>query len=236
MNLSKYIDHTLLKPTATESDIIQLCKEAVEYNFYAVCVNSCYVKLCNETLKTASSDALNASSSYASNASIQIASVVGFPLGAMDTLSKIKEAEIAIKNGAAEIDMVINIGFLKDKKYDLVKQEIRQIKQAIGNAILKVIIETCYLTDGEKKIASQLTVNAGADFVKTSTGFGSGGATVEDIQLMKSITQNKIQIKASGGIRDYETAIKYIDLGVTRIGTSNGIQIVTGAKGNEQTY
>lgn len=228
MNLSKYIDHTLLKPTATESDIIQLCKEAVEYNFYAVCINSCYVKLCN--------DALHASKKNNKDASIQIASVVGFPLGAMDTLSKIKEAEIAIKNGAAEIDMVINIGFLKDKKYDLVKQEIRQIKQAIGNAILKVIIETCYLTDGEKKIASQLTVNAGADFVKTSTGFGSGGATVEDIQLMKSITQNKIQIKASGGIRDYETAIKYIDLGVTRIGTSNGIQIVTGAKGNEQTY
>lgn len=227
MNLSKYIDHTLLKPTATESDIIQLCREAVEYNFYAVCVNSCYVKLC--------SDALHASKKN-NNASIQIASVVGFPLGAMDTLSKIKEAEYAIKNGAAEIDMVINIGFLKDKKYDLVEQEIRQIKQAIGNAILKVIIETCYLTDEEKKIATQLTVNAGADFVKTSTGFGTSGATIDDIQLMKSITQNKIQIKASGGIRDYETAIKYIDLGVTRIGTSNGIQIVTGVKGNEQTY
>lgn len=231
MNLSKYIDHTLLKPTATESDIIQLCKEAVEYNFYAVCVNSCYVALCKDVLH-----ALKKNNKDASNASIQIASVVGFPLGAMDTLSKIKEAEIAIKNGAAEIDMVINIGFLKDKKYDLVEQEIRQIKQAIGNAILKVIIETCYLTDEEKKIATQLTVNTGADFVKTSTGFGTGGATIEDIQLMKSITQNKIQIKASGGIRDYETAIKYIDLGVTRIGTSNGIQIVTGAKGNEQTY
>jgi len=231
MNLSKYIDHTLLKPTATESNIIQLCKEAVEYNFYAVCVNSCYVKLCNDALHASSNKKQNAS-----NASIQIASVVGFPLGAMDTLSKIKEAEIAIKNGATEIDMVINIEFLKDKKYDLVEHEIKQIKQTIENSILKVIIETCYLTDEEKKIATQLTLNAGADFVKTSTGFGTSGATVEDIELMKSITQQRIQIKASGGIRDYETAIKYIDLGVTRIGTSNGIQIVTGAKGNEQSY
>jgi len=221
MNLSKYIDHTLLKPTATESDIIQLCKEAVGYNFYAVCVNSCYVELCKNTIQ---------------NSIVKIASVVGFPLGAMDTLSKIKEAENAIKNGAHEIDMVINIGFLKDGKLDLVENEIRLIKKAIGNNILKVIIETCYLTDEEKKIATQLTVNAGADFVKTSTGFGTGGATLEDIALMKSITQNKIKIKASGGIRDYETAIKYIDLGVTRIGTSNGIQIVTGQKWNEQTY
>ena len=170
------------------------------------------------------------------NSTIKIASVVGFPLGAMDTLSKIKEAENAKNNGADEIDMVINIGFLKDRKVDLVENEIRLIKKAIGNNILKVIIETCYLTDEEKKIATQLTVNAGADFVKTSTGFGTGGATLEDIALMKSITQNKIKIKASGGIRDFETAIQYINLGIDRIGTSNGIQIVTGQKGNEQTY
>jgi deoxyribose-phosphate aldolase len=221
MNLSKYIDHTLLKATATENDIIQLCKEAIEYNFFAVCVNSSYVELCKKTLE---------------NSTIKIASVVGFPLGAMDTLSKIKEAENAKNNGADEIDMVINIGFLKDKKPDLVENEIRLIKKAIGNNILKVIIETCYLTDEEKKIATQLTVNAGADFVKTSTGFGTGGATLEDIAMMKSITQNKIKIKASGGIRDFETAIQYINLGVDRIGTSNGIQIVTGQKGNEQTY
>jgi deoxyribose-phosphate aldolase len=132
--------------------------------------------------------------------------------------------------------MVINIGFLKDKKYNLVKEEIARLKKTAGNKILKVIIETCYLTDEEKKIATQLTIDAGADFVKTSTGFGTGGATLEDIELMKSITNNKIQIKASGGIRDYETAIKYIELGVARIGTSNGIQIVTGVTGNTNAY
>ena len=221
MNLSKYIDHTLLKATATENEILQLCKEAIGYDFYAVCVNSCYVELCKDTLDTSS---------------IKIASVVGFPLGAMETFSKIKEAETAVKNGADEIDMVINIGFLKDKKYELVENEIKQIKNEIGNKVLKVIIETCYLTEKKKKITTQLIINAGADFVKTSTGFGTNGATLEDVELLKSITQNKIQIKASGGIKDYETVIKYIELGVTRIGTSNGIQIVTGEKANEQSY
>ena len=221
MNLSKYIDHTLLKATATENDIIQLCNEAKEYHFYAVCVNSCYVPLCRDTLH---------------GSEIKIASVIGFPLGAMDIASKITEAKNVVRNGADEIDMVINIGFLKNQQYDLVENEIRQIKNEIGTKILKVIIETCYLTNDEKRIATMIVVNAGADFVKTSTGFGTGGATLEDVELMKSVTQNKIQIKASGGIRDFETAKKYIDLGVTRIGTSNGIQIVTGQKGNEQTY
>lgn len=221
MNLSKYIDHTLLKATATESDVIQLCNEAKEHHFYAVCVNSSYVELCKKELE---------------NSNIKIASVVGFPLGAMDTLSKIYEAVHATKNGADEIDMVINIGFFKDQQYGRVENEIRLIKESIGDKILKVIVETCYLTDDEKKMATLLVVNAGADFVKTSTGFGTGGATLDDIELMKSVTQNKIQIKASGGIRDYETARKYIDLGVTRIGTSNGIQIVTGQIGDEQTY
>ena len=221
MDLSKYIDHTLLKATATEADIIQLCKEAIDYKFYAVCVNSCYVELCKETLK---------------NASTKIASVIGFPLGAMDYLAKLSEARSAVINGADEIDMVINIGFLKDKKYNLVEDEIKKIKKSISNKTLKVIIETCYLTDEEKKIATQLCINAKADFVKTSTGFGTNGATVEDVKLMKAITQNTIQIKASGGIRDYETALRYIELGVTRIGTSNGIQIVSGEKGKKETY
>lgn len=221
MNLAQYIDHTLLKATATENDIIQLCREAKAYHFYAVCVNSCYVALCEKELD---------------DSSVRIASVVGFPLGAMDASSKITEAENAVKSGADEIDMVINIGFLKDKRYEEIEKEIQQIKNAIGNKILKVIIETCYLTDDEKRNATLLVVNAGADFVKTSTGFGTGGATLEDIELMKSVTQNKIQIKASGGIRDYETAKKYIDAGVTRIGTSNGIQIVTGQKATEQSY
>ena len=221
MNLSQYIDHTLLKATVSENDILQLCNEAKEHHFYAVCVNSCYVAFCKNELQ---------------NSDVKIASVIGFPLGAMDIVSKIKEAEVAISNGADEIDMVINIGFLKDQKYDLVETEIRQIKEAVGSKILKVIIETCYLTDDEKKLATMLVVNAGADFVKTSTGFGTGGATLEDIAIMKSVAQHKIQIKASGGIRDYETAIKYIDLGVTRIGTSNGIQIVTKQKSSEQSY
>lgn len=221
MTLSKYIDHTLLKATATENDIIQLCNEAIEYHFYAVCVNSCYLPLCRDTLH---------------GSEIKIASVIGFPLGAMDIASKITEAKNVVRNGADEIDMVINIGFLKNQQYDLVENEIRQIKNEIGTKILKVIIETCYLTDDEKRIATMIVLNAGADFVKTSTGFGTGGATLEDVELMKSVTQNKIQIKASGGIRDFETAKKYIDLGVMRIGTSNGIQIVTGQKGNEQTY
>lgn len=221
MNLSKYIDHTLLKATATESDVIQLCNEAKEHHFYAVCVNSSNVILCKEELK---------------DSDVKVASVIGFPLGAMDILSKIGETKEAIRNGADEIDMVINIGFLKDQKFDLVEHEIREIKRTTGNKILKVIIETCYLTDDEKRMATMLVVNAGADFVKTSTGFGTGGTTLEDIAIMKSVTQNKIQIKASGGIRDYETAKKYIDLGVTRIGTSNGIQIVTGQRGTKQNY
>ncbi len=221
MKFAQFIDHTLLKATAAEAEILQLCEEATKYNFYAVCVNSCYVGLCKQKLN---------------NSDVKIACVVGFPLGAMLTFSKINEAAEAVRNGADEIDMVINIGFLKDLKYELVEDEIRQIKQAIGNKVLKVIVETCYLTDDEKKMATLLVVNAGADFVKTSTGFGTGGATLEDIELMKAIAQNKIQINASGGIRDYETAKKYIDSGVTRIGTSNGIQIVTGQIGSAQTY
>lgn len=221
MHISRYIDHTLLKATATENDILQLCKEAAEYGFYAVCVNSCYVPLCKKSL---------------AGLDIKIASVIGFPLGAMSAIAKSEEAKIAVADGAEEVDMVINIGVLKSGKYSEVESEIRLVKQAIGEKTLKVIIETCYLTEEEKKIATQLSVNAGADFVKTSTGFGTGGATAEDVLLMRSVTQGKIKIKASGGIRDYETAKKYIDLGVTRIGTSNGIQIITGQKGMAENY
>ncbi|MDB5227564.1 MAG: deoxyribose-phosphate aldolase [Bacteroidota bacterium] len=218
MSISQYIDHTLLKPVATEEEIIQLCRDAVKYNFYAVCVNSCYVDTCRNVLSTLD------------NHDVKIASVAGFPLGAMDSLSKINEAENAVKNGAHEIDMVINVGSLRSKKYVEVEYEIKKMKEAIGHNILKVIIETCYLTGDEKKIATQLVCNAEADFVKTSTGFGSGGATIEDILLMKNITQNKILIKASGGIKDYKTALMFIKAGATRIGTSNGIQIVNEEK------
>jgi deoxyribose-phosphate aldolase len=211
MDLERYIDHTLLKPTATPMAIRQLCAEAREFNFYAVCVNSCHVALAKEELK---------------DSGIKIAAVIGFPLGAMSTEAKLYEAQICIEHGADEIDMVINIGWLKFEEYRLVKDEISKIKQAIGSRKLKVIIETCYLTAEEKKIASMLVVEGKADFVKTSTGFGTGGATFEDIELINRVIQNKIQIKASGGIKDKKTAKRYIDMGVSRLGTSSGIEIV----------
>ena len=211
MLLEKHIDHTLLKPVATPEAIKQLCDEALEYNFYAVCVNSCYVALAREELK---------------DSGIKIAAVVGFPLGAMSTEAKVCEAKYCIEQGADEIDMVMNLGLLKFGEFDLVKEEIALIKKAIGSGILKVIIETCYLTTEEKKIASMLVVEGKADFVKTSTGFGSGGATFDDIELIGSVIQNKIKIKASGGIKDKKTALRYLDMGVSRLGTSSGIAIV----------
>ncbi|QHI34817.1 Deoxyribose-phosphate aldolase 1 [Kordia antarctica] len=221
MNINRYIDHTLLKPTTTITDIEQLCKEAVEHNFFSVCVNSSHVKLAKKCV--------------ASNESVHVCSVIGFPLGAMSTEGKIAELLQAKEDGADEFDMVINIGWLKSGKENLIKEEIKQLKIAAGTKILKVIVETCYLSDEEKIKASKLAVEAGADFVKTSTGFGTGGATVEDISLMKNAVNGKAKLKASGGIRDYETAKKYIDLGVSRLGTSNGIAIVNGTA-SKNTY
>lgn len=215
MNVAKYIDHTVLKAVATVDDIKKLCSEAKEYGFYSVCVNGAYVSLCKSELQ---------------NTDVKIASVVGFPLGTMEISSKVYESKKAIQDGANEIDMVINVGMLKSKEYSYVEEEIRQIKQAIGDNVLKVIIETRYLTEEEKKIACELSLKAGADFVKTSTGFGTGGATFEDVKLMKEVVSNKAQVKASGGVKDYETAVKYIELGATRLGTSSGIEIVKGAK------
>jgi deoxyribose-phosphate aldolase len=211
MQIERYIDHTLLKPTATPDAIRQLCAEAREFNFFAVCVNSCYVALAKYELK---------------DSGIKIAAVVGFPLGATSTEAKVCEAQLCVDHGADEIDMVINIGWLKFGEYGLVKDEITKLKQAIGSRKLKVIIETCYLTAEEKKIASMLVVEGNADFVKTSTGFGSGGATFEDIELIKRVIKDKIQIKASGGIKDKKTAIRYLNMGVSRLGTSSGIEIV----------
>lgn len=211
MQLNKYIDHTLLKATATIDDVKQLCREAKEHDFYAVCVNGCYVELARTELE---------------NSDVKVAAVIGFPLGAMSTRSKIEEAKACVEDGADEIDMVINVGLLKSGRYKIVENEIAGIKKAIGNAVLKVIIETCYLSEEEKKLACRAAMNAGADFVKTSTGFGTGGATLEDVKLMKEVVGDKLQIKASGGIKDAETAKEYIDLGVSRIGTSSGIKIV----------
>lgn len=211
MKLNKFIDHTLLKANATSDQIDNLCKEAIENDFYSVCVNGSYVKRCLENLK---------------NTNIKIAVVVGFPLGSVTTNTKVFEAKEAINLGADEIDMVINVSKLKDKDYGYVENEIREVKEAIGDKILKVIIETCYLSDEEKVIACKLSIKANADFVKTSTGFGTNGATYDDVKLIKNTVMNKIKIKASGGIKDKATAKKYIELGVERLGTSSGIDIV----------
>ena len=211
MGLNKYIDHTILKATASSTDVQKLCEEAIEHKFYSVCVNGCYVADAKHLLQ---------------GTDVKVAAVVGFPLGAMTTAAKVFEAKEAVENGASEIDMVINIAKLKDEEFEFVENEIRQIKEAIGDNVLKVIIETCYLTDEEKVKACELSLAAKADFVKTSTGFGTGGATYEDVKLMKSVVGNNAKVKASGGVRDKETAQKYVDLGAERLGTSSGIEIV----------
>ena len=211
MGLNKYIDHTILKATASSSDVQKLCEEAIEHKFYSVCVNGCYVADAKQLLQ---------------GTDVKVAAVVGFPLGAMTTAAKVFEAKEAVENGASEIDMVINVAKLKDGEFDYVENEIRLIKEAIGDNVLKVIIETCYLTDEEKVKACELSLVAKADFVKTSTGFGTGGATYEDVKLMKSVVGDNAKVKASGGVRDKETAQKYVNLGAERLGTSSGIEIV----------
>ena len=211
MGLNKYIDHTILKATASSSDVQKLCEEAIEHKFYSVCVNGCYVADAKQLLQ---------------GTDVKVAAVVGFPLGAMTTAAKVFEAKEAVENGASEIDMVINVAKLKDGEFDYVENEIRLIKEVIGDNVLKVIIETCYLTDEEKVKACELSLVAKADFVKTSTGFGTGGATYEDVKLMKSVVGDNAKLKASGGVRDKETAQKYVNLGAERLGTSSGIEIV----------
>lgn len=214
MELNKYIDHTLLKPTATADDIVELCKEAKENNFYSVCVNGCYVPLAVDNLE---------------DSDVKIAAVIGFPLGASSPESKIRESKIAIEHGADEIDMVMNIGFLKGEWYEALTTEIAEVKKAIGSRVLKVILETCYLTDEEIRKACQLAKRAEADYVKTSTGFGTGGATESAVKIMIEEVGDTMKIKASGGIKDSETAKKYIKMGVSRLGTSSGVAIVSGS-------
>lgn len=217
MNLNKYIDHTLLKADATKEQITKLCNEAKEYDFASVCVNTCYVPLAKELLN---------------GSDVKVCCVVGFPLGAMDSESKAYEAKTAVKNGAEEVDMVINIGALKDKDYDYVTKDIKAVVEASKPAIVKVIIEACLLTDEEKVEACKCSLNAGAEFVKTSTGFSTGGATVEDVKLMRQTVGDKCKVKAAGGIRSYEDALKMIDAGADRLGCSAGIKIMEGAKAN----
>ncbi len=218
--MNTYIDHTLLNPDATLKQIHNLCEEAIAYKFATVCIHSSYVKSASEVL---------------TYSDVKVCTVVGFPLGASSTQAKVEEAKQAIADGASEIDMVIHQGKLKDKDFDYVEADIKAMKSAIGNHILKVILEICNLTDEEIAIASQLAENAGADFVKTSTGFGSHGATLAAVKIMKNNISDKVKIKASGGIRDAETAQQYIDLGVSRIGASAGIAIVEGTSSNS-TY
>jgi len=220
MNLAKYIDHTLLKPQATKKDLNILCTEAIEHGFAAVCVNPCNVRYC--------ADLLNGSG-------VKLASVVGFPLGA--SLAGIKAAETirAIADGANEIDMVINVGALKDGEDEAILEDIIAVVKAAVGKTVKVIIETCLLNDNEKVKACQLAKEAGAHFVKTSTGFSTGGATVEDVKLMKETVGSTMEVKASGAVRSYDDAIRMIEAGATRIGTSSGVSIVKGEKG-ESAY
>lgn len=206
--LNSYIDHTNLKPEAQLDDIKKLVDEAVANEFYSVCVNGTYVKDIKEY-----------------NKDVKIAVVVGFPLGAMATRAKAYEAKCAIEDGASEIDMVIAIGRLKDKNYDYVLDDIKAVKEAIGDKTLKVIIETCLLTDEEKIKACELSEKAGADFVKTSTGFSTGGASVADVSLMKKTVGDKLKVKASGGIHTRDEALSLVEAGAERIGASKSIEI-----------
>lgn len=209
--LASMIDHTLLKATATSEQIRQYCSQAKEYEFASVCVNPCYVKLVAEELK---------------NTSVKVCTVIGFPLGANTTEVKAFEARKAVEEGAHEVDMVIHVGALKEGKVEYVENEIRAVVLAAKDATVKVIIETCYLTDEEKEIACKAAQKAGAHFVKTSTGFGTGGATVEDIALMRRTVGDSMEVKASGGVRSLKDAAAMIEAGANRIGTSSGIAIL----------
>jgi deoxyribose-phosphate aldolase len=210
---AKMIDHTLLHAYATENDVEKLCEEAKEHDFFSVCVNPSMIKLSKEKLN---------------GSNVKIATVIGFPLGATSSESKAEESKIAVQHGADELDMVINVGWLKAKQYDKVLEDIKSVVKASEDKLVKVIIETCYLDKTEKIAACVLSKMAGAEFVKTSTGFGTGGATEEDVSLMKFVVGEDMEVKASGGIRDFEKASKMIKSGATRIGASSGIKIIKG--------
>lgn len=211
MELNKYIDHTNLKAFATKKDIKKLCDEAIKYKFASVCVNPCYVELASSLLK---------------DTNIEVCTVIGFPLGANNVRTKEYEAIIAIEDGATEIDMVINIGALKDKDYDYIKEEIESVRDAIDGHTLKVIVETCYLTDEEIQKMTEICNETFVNFIKTSTGFGSRGASAHDVEIMNKYRNEILEIKASGGIKDVETAEEMIASGATRLGTSSGVSLM----------
>ena len=210
-NLAKYIDHTLLKATAKKEDIKKLCLEAKEYHFASVCVNPCYVGYCHALLK---------------DSDVKVCTVIGFPLGANTPTTKCQEAQEAVRLGAQEVDMVINIADAKDGNFKAIEEEIALVKKASYPALLKVILETCYLSDEEIVQACKAAKAAKADFVKTSTGFGTGGATTHHVELMRKTVGPDMGVKASGGVRSKEDALDMIKAGATRIGTSNGLAIV----------
>ena len=218
--LAQYIDHTALTAEKNEQDILTLCNEAIEHGFYSVCINSGYIPLAKEKL---------------AGSNVKICTVVGFPLGANLTSVKVFETQESIKAGADEIDMVINVGWIKSQKWDTVKQDIQAVFNACNGTPLKVILETCLLTKDEIVKACEICKEIGVAFVKTSTGFNKGGATVEDVALMKQTVGN-IGVKASGGVRDTETALAMIKAGATRIGASAGIAIISGTQDTQSTY
>ncbi len=213
MNVAKLIDHTLLKPAATRQDIHRLCEEARQYGFFSVCINPVWVSYAKEQLK---------------GSDVKVCTVIGFPLGANTTAVKVYETEDALKNGADEIDMVINIGALKAQDYQTVLQDIQAVRKACMGHVLKVIIETSQLTDEEKVKACELSAQAEADFVKTSTGFTGGGATAPDVALMRKSIPAHMQVKASGGVRSRADFDAMVAAGATRIGASSGVKIVEG--------
>jgi len=209
--LLKYIDQTLLRPQTTIEEMYAFLEEARVYRFYAVCINPWFTKLAVETMK---------------GSGVKVGVAIGFPLGATTTRTKMHEAEEVLEEGADELDMVINIGALKSRDYEYVENEIKKIVNLAGRKVVKVILETCYLTEEEKISACKIAMSSGASFVKTSTGFGPGGATVEDVRLMRQIVGDKLGVKASGGIRTLEDALKMISAGANRIGTSSGKAII----------
>ena len=216
MKIEKMIDHTLLKADATDSQVRKLCEEAKSYGFASVCVNSCFVSLCKE---------------YLADSEVSICTVIGFPLGAMSTFGKRMETRQAVTDGAKEVDMVVQIGKVKEHNWDYVETDIRAVvEESKDKALVKVILETGFLTEEEKRQVCQIAKNAGADFVETSTGFGPGGATKEDIRLMRETVGEDMGVKASGGVRTFETALEMIEAGADRIGTSSGVAILKGVR------
>lgn len=211
MEINRMIDHTLLKSESTREQIKSLCDEALEYNFKSVCINPFWVSYANDILK---------------DSEVSVCTVIGFPLGANTTSMKATEAREAILNGADEVDMVINVGLLKSKEYDLVEEDIKAVVEESKDKIVKVIIETCLLSDEEIVKACEISMKSGADFVKTSTGFNSAGAKAQDVNLMRKTVGDTLGVKASGGIRDLKTAREMIENGATRLGVSAGIEII----------